>query len=313
MKTKHAVTGAYGYSGRYMAKRLLARNREVITLTNSPNRPHSFGDRVKARPLCFDDPARLAGSLADVDTLYNTYWVRFNHRTFLHSEAVRNTLALFDAAKAAGVRRIVHVSITNPDEESPLEYFAGKGHLEKALRESGLSYAILRPAVIFGDEDILINNIAWALRKFPVFGVFGDGSYRLRPIHVEDLAELAVTAGEGNENTVIQAVGPESYSYRELVAAIGKAIHCERRVMNIPPWFGYLASRIIGLFVNDVFITREEIRGLMSGLLDVDGPSAGTIRLSDWCQANASRLGRSYASELARRNDRTARYKPEDT
>ena len=263
---------------------------------------------VKARPLCFNDPSRLVESLADVDTLYNTYWVRFNHRTFQHSEAVRNTLTLFDAAREAGVRRIVHVSITHPDEQSALEYFSGKGILEKALRESGICHAILRPAVIFGDEDILINNIAWALRKFPVFGVFGDGSYRLRPIHVEDLAQLAVTAGETDENLIIQAVGPESFSYRELVEEIGKAIHCERHIVNIPPWLGYLVSRVIGFLVNDIFITREEIQGLMSGLLDVEGPPGGTIRLSDWCRTNATRIGIHYASELARRSDKTTTY-----
>lgn len=244
----------------------------------------------------------------DVDILYNTYWVRFNHTSFRHSEAVRNTQILFAAAKKAGVRRIVHVSITNPDENSPLEYFSGKGTLEMSLRESGLSYAILRPAVIFGDEDILINNITWALRKFPVFGVFGDGTYRLRPIHVDDLADLAVNAGNKDENLVIQAVGPESFSYRDLVKQIGKAIHCERSIINIPPWLGYVVSRMIGFFMNDTFITREEIRGLMSGLLDVEGPPAGPTKISDWCHKNSASLGHHYASELARRVDRTTAY-----
>lgn len=256
-RTKHAVTGAYGYTGKSIASRLLASGREVVTLTNSPGRPHPFGERVRARPLCFDDPSALTESLADVDTLYNTYWVRFNHGTFGHGEAVRHTLALFAAACEAGVRRIVHVSITHPDEHSPLEYFAGKGLLERALRESGMGYAILRPAVIFGGEDILINNIAWALRRFPVFGVFGDGSYRLRPIHVEDFAELAVTAGAKEGNLVVEAVGPESFSYQDLVREIGRAIGCERRIIHMPPWFGYRVGRIIGCWVNDVFITRE--------------------------------------------------------
>ena len=142
----------------------MAQQREVVTLTNSPGRPHPFGDLVPARPLSFADPERLAAALADVDTLYNTYWVRFNHATFQHSEAVRNTLALFEAARVAGVRRIVHVSITHPDQHSPLEYFSGKAILEKALRESGIGYAILRPAVIFGDEDILIANTTCSSR-----------------------------------------------------------------------------------------------------------------------------------------------------
>ena len=297
----HDVTGAYGYTGKQIAKRLLERGCGVVTLTNSPGKPHPFGDRVPARPLSFGDLPRLTASLADVDTLYNTYWVRFNHRDFRHSEAVENTLALFAAARAAGVRRIVHVSITNPDEHSPLEYFAGKGLLEHALRASGVSHAILRPAVLFGHGDILINNIAWALRRFPVFGVFGDGRYRLRPIHVDDLAALAVETGAQSGPLTLDAVGPEAFSYEELVRTIGKAIHHERPVIHITPGLGYVASRIIGRCVHDIFITREEIRGLMAGLLDVDGPPTGAIRLSGWCGEHAGQLGMRYASELARR------------
>jgi uncharacterized protein YbjT (DUF2867 family) len=304
----HAVTGAFGYSGRYITTRLLEAGVNVITLTNSPNRPHSFGDRVQAFPLAFDDVAKLAASLRGVAVLYNTYWVRFNHRRFTHADAVRNTLALFEAARQAGVQRIVHVSITNPDENSPLEYFSGKARLERALRDSGLSHAILRPTVLFGREDILINNIAWALRRLPVFGVFGDGNYRLQPICVEDLAALAVAAGKSQENMMINAIGPETFTYRELVQAVARAIGVRRPILGVPPGLGYVMSRIVGAFVHDTFVTREEIRGLMAGLLCVDTPPTGTTRLTDWMRANAETLGRRYASELARRVDRKKPY-----
>ena len=220
----HAVTGAFGYSGKYIAYRLLADGKSVITLTNSIHRQSPFGDRVRAVPFCFDKPEKLTESLYGVSVLYNTYWVRFNHRSFTHADAVRNTMALFEAAKAAGVKRVVHVSITNPSEDSPLEYFSGKARLERALVESGLSHAILRPTVLFGKEDILVNNIAWALRHLPVFGVFGDGQYKLQPIYVDDLAEIAVEQGGPRENVVINAVGPETFTYRGLVETIGQII-----------------------------------------------------------------------------------------
>ena len=306
----HAVTGAFGYSGRYIATRLLAEGRKVVTLTNSPARTNPFGGQVKVLPLAFDKPDQLAESLAGVDVLYNTYWVRFNHATFTHEQAVKNTLVLFAAAKQAGVRKIVHVSITNPSEDSPLEYFSGKARLERALRESGLNYSILRPTVLFGREDILINNIAWALRRFPFFAVFGDGSYRLQPIYVEDLAALAVAEGKKQENSVINAIGPETFTYRELVEAVGAAIGRTRRIVKVSPGAGYAASRVIGWFVRDTFITREEIKGLMDGLLCVDTPPTGKTRLTDWMRANADSLGRNYASELARRQDRKLPYFP---
>jgi NADH dehydrogenase len=306
----HAVTGAFGYSGRYIAQRLLEAGRRVITLTNSLQRPNPFGERVKAFPLSFDKPDELAAVLAGVEVLYNTYWVRFNDRHFNHEQGVRNTLALFKAARRAGVRRVVHVSITNPSEDSPLEYFRGKARLERALRESGLSYSILRPAVLFGREDILINNIAWALRRFPCFAVFDDGNYRLQPIFVDDLAELAVSEGEHRKNETINAIGPETFTYRELVEAIGRAIGRKRVVVGVAPGLGYAMGRLIGWWVCDKFITREEIKGLMDGLLFVDAPSPAKTRLTDWMAANGDTLGRRYASELGRRRDRDAAYWP---
>lgn len=307
-KPLQAVTGAFGYSGRHIAARLLAQGRPVITLTNSLSRPNPFGDRVRAWPLCFDEPERLARSLAGVEVLYNTYWVRFNHSGFTHAEAVRNTRTLFAAARRAGVRRIVHVSITNPSESSPLEYFAGKAKLESALRETGLSHAILRPTVLFGGADILINNIAWALRRFPGFGIFGDGTYRLQPVCVEDLAGLAVEQGSAGTDCVINVIGPETFTYRGLVETIGAAIGKRRPIFRLSASAGHWVSRWIGWLMRDRLVTREEIEGLMAGLLCVDTPPTGSTALTQWLGVHAASLGRHYASELARRRDRLTAY-----
>lgn len=308
-KQIHAVTGAFGYSGKYITRRLLDKGENVITLTNSLNRVNPFDERVKAYPFNFDNPKKLSASLRGVSVLYNTYWVRFNHKLFKHSDAVNNSISLFQAAKEAGVERIVHISITNPSEQSHLEYFRGKAKLERVLIETGISYAILRPTVLFGKEDILINNIAWTLRRLPVFGIFGDGKYRLQPIYVDDLAEIAAAQGENRQDTIIQAIGPETFTYRDLVQEISKIIGVWRPIIPVPPAFGYLAGSIIGRLVNDVFITRQEIEGLMADLLYVDVPPAGKTRLTDWAKQNADSLGRHYASELSRRRDREKEYK----
>jgi uncharacterized protein YbjT (DUF2867 family) len=304
----HVVTGAFGYSGKYIARRLLDAGHRVRTLTNSPNRENPFGDSVEAHLFHFDEPAKLAKSLRGAKVLYNTYWVRFNHAEFQHATAVENTMKLFEAAKAAGVERVVHVSITNPDESSRLEYFSGKARLERALTESGLSHAILRPTVLFGKEDILVNNIAWMLRRFPVFGVFGDGQYRLQPIYVDDLAALAIEQGANNENCVIDAIGPETFTYRELVRTIAEILGKRRPIVSVPPALGYWAGVVMGKFVGDVVITREEIDGLMGDLLYVDSPPAGPTKLTDWAKENVGWLGSRYASELSRRSNRNAAY-----
>ncbi|MDR1010636.1 MAG: NmrA family NAD(P)-binding protein, partial [Opitutaceae bacterium] len=264
-----------------------------------------FAGRVLAHPLRFDAPDSLARALEGAEVLYNTYWVRFDCSRFTHGQAVQNTFALFDAAKRAGVRRIVHVSITNPDAQSELPYFRGKGQIEEYLRGlgGGVSHSILRPAVLFGDNAILLNNIAWMLRRFPVFGIFGDGKYRIEPIHVDDLAALAVGHGarpDGPDVTV-DAKGPESYEYRELVRAIGKAIGRERRLVSISPSVGFAMGRLFGALKGDVVITREEIRGLMAGLLATDSPPNAPTRLSDWLIANRDWLGKVYQNEMKRR------------
>ncbi|MDH5679253.1 MAG: NAD(P)H-binding protein [Nitrospinota bacterium] len=304
----HAVTGAFGYSGKYITTRLLERGVEVITLTNSPNRPNPFGGKVRALGFNFDNPEILAKSLVGVKVLYNTYWVRFNHIDFSHNEAVDNTLVLFNAARIAGVERIVHISISNPDINSSLEYFSGKARLEEALKQTGLSYAIIRLAVLFGEEDILINNIAWTLRKFPLFGVFGDGEYRLEPIFVDDLARICVEQGALQENVTLDAVGPESFTYRELVQTIGSVIGRSRPIVPMPVWAGRVASSVIGYFVDDILVTPEEIEGLMADLLYTGAAPLGTTRLTQWAMENKDTLGIQYASELARRLDRGKSY-----
>lgn len=297
----HAVTGAYGYTGKYIAQQLLRDSFTVRTLTNTKPSSDPFGGQIETRPLAFENPEKLVESLRGAKVLYNTYWVRFNHKGFSHASAVENTKRLFDAAKAAGVERIVHVSITNPSVESPLEYFRGKAELEHYLKQLDLSYAILRPAVFFGKEDILINNIAWMLRRFPVYGLFGDGRYGIQPIHVEDFATLAIEVGRQTANMTLDAVGPELFTFRELVETLGEIIDCPRPIISVPPWFGLLAGKFVGLFVHDVVITREEIVGLMAGLLAVDAKPMGTTKLTEWAKKHRNTLGRKYASELARR------------
>jgi uncharacterized protein YbjT (DUF2867 family) len=304
-----AVTGAFGYSGRYIAKRLLEAGHEVITLTNSLHRTNPFGDRVKALPFHFEEPQKLRDSLRGVHTLVNTYWVRFDHKLFTHGQAVANTRTLLSAAKEAGVRRIVHLSITNPDSASDLPYFRGKAELEAALEGLGVSYCILRPTVLFGKEDVLINNIAWSLRHLPVFGVFGSGDYRLQPIYVDDLARLVAEKVAVGADEVLEAVGPETFTYRALVTHIRTALGVKRAIVSVPPGLGYWGCRLVGLFVGDIVITREEIRGLMENRLFVEAPPLGTTKLTEWVDRHKHTLGRHYTSELARRVDRRSEYR----
>ena len=297
---KIAVTGAFSYSGKYITKRLLARGEGVITLTGHPSRPDPFEGKVKAFPLDFSDEHGLVNSLRGVDTFYNTYWIRFDKGANTQPAAVDNTRKLVRAAAEAGVRRIVHISITNPSADSSLPYFWGKAANEKAVMESGMEYAILRPTVLFGKEDILINNIAWLLRRFPLFALPGDGSYRLQPVYVDDLAALAVDTGYAKGNSVWDAVGPDIFTFRELVELIGKTIGRMPPLINVHPKLALTAAQVISLFVGDVVLTPKEVDGLMADLLVSKEPPRCKTSIRDWLTENKATVGSQYASEIKR-------------
>ncbi len=297
------ITGAFSYTGKYATRLLLNRGYNVRTLTYHPERAHPFGDKVQVFPYNFGDPDQLTQSLLGASTLINTYWVRFPRGRSTFETAVQNTRTLIRAAKNAGVKRIVHVSIANPSLESNLGYYKGKAHLEQAVVESGLSYTILRPTVIFGPEDILINNIAWFVRRFPAFGIPGDGRYRIRPIYVEDMARLIADAVEREENAVLDAVGPETYTFEELVRQIAAQLRRRTRLVHLPMPVAYVSTLLTGWFVGDVVLTWEEYKGLMDNLLAPEGPSTAETCLSQWLAANREQIGMKYASEVARHYD----------
>ncbi len=296
----NVVTGAFGFTGKYITLRLLDRGRDVLTLTGHPGRPNPFGDRVSVAPFNFDSPQAMTAAMRGASVLFNTYWVRFSYGRTTYESAVDNTRTLIQAAREAGVGRIVHISIVNASKDSPFPYFRGKGIVEEVVMNSGMSYAIIRPTVIFGTEDILINNIAWLLRRFPILAIPGSGEYRLQPVYVEDVADIAVRAAESHANEVIDAVGPEVYTYNDLVSLIAATVGSRARVVHLPPDLVLVLSRLIGTMVKDVVLTREEIDGLMGGLLVSNGPPTGTTRLSRWLVQHADHLGIQYASELAR-------------
>lgn len=295
---KVAVTGSFSYSGKHITRRLLERGEQVITLTGHPNRSDPFNGQVKVYPLDFDE-AEMIKSLQGVDVLVNTYWVRFDKGDNTQPRAVENTRKLVNAAKSAGVKRIVHISIANPSADSHLPYYWGKAANEKTVIESGLSYAILRPTVLIGGgEDILINNIAYLLRRLPFFLIPGDGSYGIQPINVEDLADLAVEGVYSDKNYITDAVGPDAYTFKELVGLIAKTIGVERPMISVHPRIALLAAQFLSLFVRDVILTPEEVDGLMANLLVSKEPPRGKITFKDWLQQNKDTVGTRYASEL---------------
>jgi len=295
------VTGAFGYTGKYITRELLARGARVRTLTRPhPERPNPFGAQIEIAPFDFANFDEVVRNLSGAGTLYNTYWVRFPHGHVTFDSAIENTKTLIRAARQAGVRRVVQISVSNPALDSPYAYFRGKARLESALVESGLSYAIIRPTVIYGPEDILINNIAWLLRHFPMFAIPGSGRYRIQPVSAEDTARLAVDTAERDDNVVLDAVGPEIYTYDDLVRLIASKVGSQACIIHLPVGVVWLSAWTFGHILNDVLLTREEIGALVDDLLVSHHPPTGKDRFGDWLQRNIATVGVHYASELSR-------------
>jgi uncharacterized protein YbjT (DUF2867 family) len=295
------VTGAFSYTGRAIAEVLLADGRELRSLSRrAPEPADPLAGRVAVAPLQFADPEALGASLAGADTLYSTYWIRYERGGSTFERAVANGRVLFDAAARAGVRRIVLVSVAKPSESSPLPYFRGKAHLERALAESGVPYAILRPTLVFGRDDILLNDIAWALRRSPVFAVAGDGRYLVQPVALEDVARLAVELANGPAGRIADAAGRDRLTYEGLVRLVAAAVGRPARIVHVPDALVLAGAWAVGALHRDVLLTRDELTALRTGLLASDEPPLGLARVEDWLAEHGSELGRSYASEIAR-------------
>jgi uncharacterized protein YbjT (DUF2867 family) len=294
------VTGAFSYTGQFIARRLLVGGRRVRTLTNHPHRPGAKDIPVDVAPLQFTDRAALVESFRGADVFYNTYWVRFRHGGIGFGDAIANTRILMSAAAEAGVRKVVHISVSNPSIDSHLDYYAGKARTEEIVRESGLPWAVVRPTLIFGPDDILINNIAWLLRNMPVFVIPELGNYRVQPVAGEDVAGIATWAAGQAENVVVDAAGPEIITYAELVDSVAIAVGRRPRFLHLPTASTLMAGNVVGWFVRDVMLTRQELQGLMEELLVSHETPRGTLRVDDWLLRSADSLGRNYASELSR-------------
>jgi len=300
------VTGAFGYSGAAIARELRAAGHRVRTLTGHPERAPA-GTDIDTRPLDFGDADGLARDMAGAHTLYCTYWVRFPHGSATRESAVANSKILFVAAARAGIERIVYISILHADTASPYPYFSGKGQVERHLTATGVPYAIVRPAILFGDAadrgtngSVLLNNIAWLLRRLPVFAIGDGGGYRLRPVHVDDLARLCVELGAQSDSVTVDAVGPESPTFKEMVTAIRAATGSHAILVPAPGWLMPPLSAALGTLLRDVLLTAEEYQAMKAGLADSTASATGERSLSDWIVAHGAELGRTYANELDR-------------
>ena len=277
------VTGAFGYTGKYITRRLLNAGRRVRTITGHPKRANSFGNQVEIAPMDFSDRAGLVRSLRGASVLYNTYWVRFNHGRATFDEAVANSRVLIEAAREAG----------RPQDRAS---------------QHRQSFARFAPSVLFGQSAGRKSDRGFRTCPTPSSGprsssvskIFSSTISRgsraisricnsrdpdnieLQPIFVEDLAELATSSARQENSLVLDAVGPEIFAFEDLVRQIALAVGAKPRFIHVSPRVALQMLRLVGPIVGDVILTREEIEGLMANLLVSKHPATGQTRFTAW-------------------------------
>lgn len=299
MSRRIVVTGAFSYIGAAVARELLRRGHAVHTLTNRTAPPAVSDDRITTAPLRFGSDA-LVAELSGADALVNTYWIRLPHAGQTFATAVRNSRTLHAAAKRAGVRRVVHVSVSNARSGRNLGYFAGKADVEECVRQTHASFAIVRPTLVVGPADVLTNNIAWFLRRFPFFPMPDGGQYRLQPITLSDTGRIVCDALESPDSQEIDAAGPQIITFAELVRLIARACGVRRWFPAAPGWLALAGIRLVEPILRDVVLTHEELLGLEQELLLSHAPPLGRESVEDVLLAQGETIGRRYANDLYR-------------
>jgi uncharacterized protein YbjT (DUF2867 family) len=239
-----AIAGGSGFIGRTIARRLAALPQlRVRVLSRDPGRARAKlagleadfvrGEVTEPGTL----PAALAGASAVVSAVQFDGYPIENPRRGLTFERIDlgGTLALLAAAKAAGVTRFIYISGAAADENSRHPGFRAKGKAERAIRESGLEYTILRPSLVYGPDDTVVNGFAKAIRLAPVFPVPGSGRQTLQPVLVDDLAACVALAISGRgQNGTYEIGGPDLMTFDDLIRLIMDLTGHRRPIVHVP-------------------------------------------------------------------------------
>ena len=291
------VTGAFSYTGAAVARELIDRGWKIHTLTNRRLPEDAAG--ITVAPLRFEAD-HLAHELDGADLFVNTYWVRLPARGQDFDTAVERSGMLIRAAVGAGVGRLVHVSVSNAAAGRALGYYGGKAKVEEVVRAAGLSYAIVRPTLVVGPNDVLTNNIAWFLRRFPFFLLPRGGRCRLSPVTLDDTARIIADAAERGDDAEMDAAGPDTMTFAEYARSLARACGVRRLFLSAPDILALGLLWVAGCLLRDVVLTREELLGLEQELLFTHAPPLGRESVPDWLMRNGAGLGRSYINDMHR-------------
>ena len=297
MNKRIVITGAFSYTGAAVSQELLRRGYSIHSLTN--RQPLQKDNAISSAPLRFERDY-LKGELGGANTFVNTYWVRLPYAGQSFASAVKNSKMLIDAAVSAGVKRIIQVSVSNAEDGKNLGYYAGKAEVDAYVRQCGIPFTIVRPTFIVGQADVLTNNIAWLLRRFPIFLIPGNTSHRLQPILLDDAAHIIADAVEYQGNQEVDAAGPDIMSFAEYVELVANGCNLKRPMIRVPEGLSLGFLQAIQPLLQDIILTREELLGLKQELLISHKPPLGKDSVAKWLQVHGDKLGHQYTNDIYR-------------
>jgi uncharacterized protein YbjT (DUF2867 family) len=246
-----AVAGGSGFIGRAIVRCLAATpGLSVRVLTRDPEKARArltgegkvaLAGEVEFVAADVNEPSKLAKALVGADTIVNAvqfdgYPIENPARglTFLRVD-YGGTVALIAGAKEASVANFIYISGAAADERSTNPAFRAKGRAERVLRTSGLAFTILRPSLVYGPEDRVVNGLASALRMMPIMVVPGTGRQHLRPLFVEDLAAcVALAIGGRGRDGIFEIGGPDEMAFDELVRLLMEITGHKRPLVHVP-------------------------------------------------------------------------------
>jgi uncharacterized protein YbjT (DUF2867 family) len=258
---KVAITGGNGFVGAALADVLERNGHEAVRLSR-----RNGGD--------VGDEAAMRAGFSGCDAVAHCAGInrQIGDQTFerVHVQGTRHVV---EAARHAGVKRILLVSFLRARPDCGSAYHESKFAAEQIVRESGIPYVIFKPGVIYGRGDNMLNHLKRSFKTFPVFGFVGLRDRDVAPLHVDDMSSLLLAGltDDRLRNRTFAAIGPETLGLRKAVTRVAKVVGRRPLAFPMPIWFHRLFALAAELLMRQPVVSRAQVRILSEGVAQPAG------------------------------------------
>ena len=263
-----AVTGATGFVGSHLVRRLLRDRHQVRALVRKPTDRWANQPGVTLVEGSIDNVAAMTDAFRGADCVYHLVGLIAETRTqTFETTVVGGTRNVVQAAVAAGAGKLVYLSAMGTEAEALSRYHRTKYEAEQTVIGSGLPYVILRPSVIYGPGDGFVSLLAKLIRRSPVTPVFGSGRYQLQPVYIDDMTEIMTRALTSKSvlGQIVDCGGPEKLEYVSILDHIGAVLGKRRFRLHLPMAAARLMAVVLETFLRPAPLTRDQLLMMETG------------------------------------------------